>query len=105
MNWKLKAFAQSAISAMPHSTEINYTFQKYVTRNFPPSLATMRHSLNTILSDFATMERHMGAPMGDARCFEFGARATFLGPLTFYILGIDHQTLADIHRLIRSELV
>jgi SAM-dependent methyltransferase len=105
MNWRFKAFAQSAISAMPRSTEINYTFQKYVTRNLPPNLATMRHSLNTILSDFTSMERYVRVPLADARCFEFGAGATFLGPLTFYCLGIEHQTLVDIHRLLRSELV
>lgn len=105
MNWKIKAFAQGAISALPHSAEINYTFQRYVTRNLPPRPATMKHSLNTILSDFATMAKFMTIPVSDARCFELGVGATFLGPLTFYCLGIEDQTLVDIHRLLRPELV
>jgi SAM-dependent methyltransferase len=105
MNWKLKAFAQCAISAMPRSTEINYKFQRYVTRNLPPSVATMQHSLNTILSDFSVMKKHLPIPVARAMCFEFGAGATLLGPLTFYCLGVEHQSLVDLHRLLRPELV
>ncbi|MGO9936530.1 MAG: class I SAM-dependent methyltransferase [Terracidiphilus sp.] len=104
MNWKIKAFVQGAISAMPRSAEVNYAFQRYISRNLPPKAATMRHALDTILSDFAVMREHLSVPVNKAQCFEFGAGATFLGPLAFYCLGIEDQTLVDIHRLLRPEL-
>jgi SAM-dependent methyltransferase len=105
MKWKIKAFVQGAISAMPRSAEINYVFQRYVTRNLPPNSTTLQNNLNTILEDFAVTRKHIGVPLEKARCFEFGAGATLLGPLTFYCFGIEDQTLVDIHRLLRPELV
>lgn len=105
MNWRLKAFVQGTISLLPWSTEINYVFQRYVTRNIPPTDSAMRHALNIVLRDFAVIREHLAVPVVKARCFEFGAGATFLGPLTFYCLGVENQTLVDIHRLLRPELV
>jgi SAM-dependent methyltransferase len=105
MNWKLKAFVQGAISAMPKSADINYAFQKYITRTVPQPETVARHALDTTLSDFPHIAKQLGVPLGEARCFEFGAGAGLLGPLTFYSLGINHQVLVDIHRLVRPNLV
>ena len=90
---------------MPRSADVNYAFQKYVTRTVPQPESVARHALDTTLSDFPYLIKHLDVALGEARCFEFGAGAGLLGPLTFYCLGVNHQILLDIHRLVRPNLV
>jgi hypothetical protein len=105
VNWKLKAFVQSSISAMPRGTQMNYLLQRYVSRTLPPSTATMSHTLQTTLNDFRFLEKHMSIPLDSAKFYEFGAGVTLIGPLTFYCMGVEKQTLVDLHWLLRRELV
>jgi SAM-dependent methyltransferase len=106
MNWLVKASMQKSFSYLPKSDEINYFFQHKVAKNLPVSDEKFCEKVILATKLFDTYLEWCPAD-GNANCafYEYGAGWDLIGPLTYYALGVENQTLADIHPNVRLDLV
>src|ERR1700759_1082381 len=106
MRWVAKAGVQRVLSALPRSETWNYVFQRHVTRNLPRKWPQfVWHA-----EEAARHWRHYVArpdvvPPAEASLYEFGAGWDLVGPVAFWALGAERQTLVDIRPNLRLELV
>ena len=105
MRWIAKAAVQKALSVLPNEEGVNYRFQRYVTRTLPRSGSDFDLHIELPARHLKMLAKHSDAPLGDAKFFEFGAGWDLVGPLTYYALGVDSQTLIDIRHNLRFKLV
>jgi SAM-dependent methyltransferase len=105
MRWIAKAAIQKALSAAPNEAAVNYRFQRHVTRTLPRSGSDLDLHIELPARHLKILEKHSDVAVGDARFFEFGAGWDLVGPLTYYALGVNDQTLIDIRPNLRFELV
>jgi SAM-dependent methyltransferase len=105
MRWIAKAAVQKALSALPNEEAVNYRFQRYVTRTLPRTGSDFDLHIELPARHLKMLEKHGDVAVGDARFFEFGAGWDLVGPLTYYALGVNTQTLIDIRPNLRFELV
>src|SRR4051812_2479563 len=105
MNWKYKAVLHRAFSALPFGGRLHYFFQRHVTRSLPTSEGNYPPILAQAQQHIAACGRHLRRPLPDAAFYEFGAGFDMLVPLAHYGLGVNNQTVIDIRRLIKPELV
>ncbi|MDQ6946807.1 MAG: class I SAM-dependent methyltransferase [Actinomycetota bacterium] len=105
MRWKAKAAVQTVFSRVPGGEAINYLCQRRIFRNLPLDDDTFRGTVDNARRHVENLARHGSVPVGEARFYEFGAGKDLVIPLAFYCLGVNHQVLVDIRRLVRDELV
>ena len=105
MDWRYKAIVQNVLSRVPNGQQANYLFQRHVTKSFPIDIARFRDIVTWCEPHIKAIRRHHAAPLSQLRFYEFGAGYHFIGPLTFYALGVDQQLAVDLNRLTRPELI
>jgi SAM-dependent methyltransferase len=105
MRWIVKAALQKGISALPNEQAVNYRFQRYVTRTLPRSGSNLRLHIELPSRHLGMYRKHAARPLSEATFFEFGAGWDLVGPLVYYALGVEKQTLIDIRPNLRFELV
>jgi SAM-dependent methyltransferase len=102
--WIAKAVLQKFMSALPQSQQINYQFQKHITKNLPLQkdaffqkvTDAVRHFNIFLQSDTLTPETTF---------YEFGAGWDLAIPLVYHALGVERQILVDIRPNVQWELV
>jgi SAM-dependent methyltransferase len=103
VDWRIKALGHWVISLSPRSDALGYLMQRRITRTLPmPDRLFEDH--------VAAAERHLGlatAHLGrePASAYEFGAGWDLVIPLVLARAGLRSQTVTDIRRLLRDELV
>jgi len=104
VKWVAKAAVQRVLSALPGGDRMNYVLQKHVTRQFPRSDEHFRlHGIATT-HHFHSLRSHLpDVPAAGAHLYEYGAGWELIGPLVFWGLGVEHQTLVDIRPNLRFE--
>lgn len=105
LNWKHKAALQFAFSVMPLGEQLNYLFQRHITRSLPLDSAHMEHSASLAELHASLLRKHWGIQLEKATFYEFGAGWELSIPLTLFSLGINRQVVVDIRPLLRTELV
>jgi len=105
MDWRVKALLQSVLSRVPAGESINYLLQKHVSRSLPMNSAGLAASVEYASRHLDAVRPYLARPLGEATFYEFGAGWDLAGPLAFYALGVERQTLVDIRALVRLELV
>jgi SAM-dependent methyltransferase len=103
VDWRIKALGHWVISLAPRSDALGYLMQRRVTRTLPMPdrlfddhvAAAERHL------DLATA--HLGRKPESA--YEFGAGWDLVIPLVLARAGLPSQTVTDVRRLVRDELV
>jgi SAM-dependent methyltransferase len=106
MNWKYKAFLQQVFSVLPFGEEMNYFFQKKVTKSLPSTLPVFIEKINEAKKHFEVLNKYDYYKNNeDVVFYEFGAGQDLMIPLIFYSLGISKQILTDIRSLARIELI
>jgi SAM-dependent methyltransferase len=105
MNWKLKATLQNIFSHLPNGKNINYFFQKNVTKNLPINESKIQEKLEIANIHIDNFREYGNKPFEQAIFYEFGAGWDIAQPLIFYSLGINHQILVDIRKLVKIELI
>ena len=103
MDWRVKAIGHWVISLSPRSDDLGYLMQRRVTKTLP-----MSEELFT--DHIAAAERHVRLAteyLGHrpATSYEFGAGWDLVVPLVLARDGLRDQTLTDVRRLVRQELV
>jgi len=104
VNWIVKAFIQKILSGLPNSSEINYLFQKKVTKTFPINERVFLNSLEHALEHIQRFKKYR-EKIENAHIFEFGAGWHIVGPLTYAALGANEQTIIDLTPKLKHELV
>lgn len=105
LRYTVKAAVQRAFSVLPLGDQLNYVFQRHVTHSFPQRDSTFENKVRRAGQHFDFLRRFLDQPPGEARCYEIGAGWDLAIPLTYWMLGIEHQLLVDIRRNVRLELI
>jgi hypothetical protein len=105
MNWRYKAVLQYALSSLPKGEDLNYMFQKYVTRSFSNESVGFESVMKNARYHTSAVQRHLPVPVPKATFYEFGAGSLLAIPLALFCSGVDHQILVDIRRLVKPRLV
>jgi SAM-dependent methyltransferase len=105
MNWKYKATLQYIFSIIPFGEYMNYFFQTKITRNLPIREIKFKEKLLLAQKHFENFQKYNSSHLSEATFYEFGAGWDMAQPLLFYTMGVDHQIIVDIRRLVRPELI
>lgn len=105
MNWKYKATLQCLFSVIPFGENINYFFQRRITKTLPIKEIEIKQKLLWTKKHIENFQKYNSSNLNQATFYEFGAGWDMAQPLLFYTMGIDHQIIVDIRRLVRAELI
>jgi SAM-dependent methyltransferase len=106
MNFLIKAFAQKLLSSLPRSADMNYFFQKHVTKTMPISNGSFHAKIAEAGKHLAFFEQYAeGVERNSARFYEFGAGWNLIVPIVFSMSGIKSQVITDYRVLARLDLV
>ena len=104
MNWQYKARLQKVLSSLGRGHEINHLCQVYLTRTVPPSRKTIFNQFLFAKEHVSKIRKH-GGFREQALFYELGAGWDLANALSFYCLGVDLQTVTDLRRLMKPDLV
>jgi SAM-dependent methyltransferase len=103
VDWRIKALGHWAISLLPRSDDLGYLMQRRITRTLPMSAELFDDHVAAAERHLSVATKHLGRPARNA--YEFGAGWDLVVPLVLARAGLRDQTLTDIRRLVREELV
>jgi SAM-dependent methyltransferase len=103
MDWRIKAVGHWAISLGPRSDDLGYLMQRRVTKTLPMANVLFDDHVTAAERHLSLAAKHLGRPVGSA--YEFGAGWDLVVPLALARAGLKEQTLTDIRRLVRDDLV
>ena len=89
---------------LPRSEEANYFFQRRISRRIPIRDAQLLKKTELAARHLGALRRHIDRPIDAVRAYEFGAGWDLVGPFTYWLAGIESQTLVDIAPHVRLEL-
>ena len=97
MHWKLKAYIQKIVSALPLSASLNYAMRRYVSRSLPVDDATFQDMLVVAGKHYDYFLKNSPAEsLQDPVFFEFGAGWDLISQLYYHDRGIRRQCVVDI---------
>jgi SAM-dependent methyltransferase len=106
MRWILKALAKKVMSGMPLGRQVDYLLKFKVTRSVPFNDTEFCGRVSIAARHWGTFKTNSPTKMtSETHFFEFGAGWDLVIPLTYYILGVGRQTVVDVSKNIRLELV
>ena len=106
MKWIYKAIIQKVLSYLPFNEQINYFFQKNITKAIPVSEDSIVSGRGWRASEHLSLiSKYTNLDISKAQFFEFGAGSDLIQPLTFNMAGINSQVVIDIERHVRLSLV
>lgn len=107
MRWIIKAGLVKVLSHLPAGSELYYLFQCQITKSLPSSDAVLHRYVAHAIQHLENFERYSGSctELSNAAFFEFGAGWDLVIPLTYWYLGVRHQTIVDIRRGARPGLI
>lgn len=103
MNWRLKALGHWGVSLLPRSDDLGYLMQRRLTKSLPMSNELFDEQVSAADRHLALATRHIGR--SPRSVYEFGAGWDLVVPLVLASRGVPHQTVTDVRRLLRPELV
>ena len=103
--WRLKANVQRVLSSVPGGDEIYYNLQRHLTHSLPIPDAELRQSVEMANRHLDVVRRLGNEPVTTAKFFEFGGGWDLHVPIIFCGAGANDQTVVDLSRLVRIDLV
>jgi SAM-dependent methyltransferase len=103
--WRLKAQVQRVLSGVPGGNEIYYNLQRHVTHSLPIPDHDLRQSVAMAHRHLEVLRREGKEPITSAKFFEFGGGWDLHVPIIFCGSGASDQTVVDLSRLVRVDLV
>jgi hypothetical protein len=96
-NWLIKAFIQKFLCYLPKGENWNYILQRYITKNLPINDEKFFNKVSTATDHLNYFTKYgLVNELPKAHFYEFGAGWDLAIPLTYYYMGIEHQTIVDI---------
>ena len=104
--WAIRAAAAQVLSRLPGGEDVRYLVQRYVTRTLPFVDEELVGRFLIGCEHLAAIAKHNPTlKLKDAHFFEFGAGWNVGMGLFLTAAGIGRQTLVDLNRFVRPELV
>jgi hypothetical protein len=103
--WRVKAQVQRVLSSVPGGNEIYYNLQRHVTHSLPIPDADLLQSVKMAQRHLDVLINQGKEPLGSAKFFEFGAGWDLHVPIIFCGSGVRSQTVVDLSRLARTDLM
>ena len=104
MNFKTKAFIQGVISHFFNSEDINYWFQRSVTKSLPMNMDGYREKWEKAKLHFDSAAKYSDGTK-KMIAYEFGAGWDLAAPLFLSSLGCERIYCADLIEHVKSELL
>lgn len=106
MKWLLKATIQKAFSALPNGEELNYYFQRNITKSLPISDEQFLQKFSEAFCHWKTLSQFKKTDnLSESVFYEFGAGQDLIIPFSYWVLGIRHQMIIDASKKIRLDLL
>ncbi len=105
MHWKTKALFMQLFSSVPFGATLHYCAQRFVSKSLPMDDKKFLQICEYAKKHVDAFKRCHQIDLAEASFFEFGAGWELVIPLAFYAYGVNDQTLVDIRRLLKPELV
>jgi len=105
MNWRVKAFAQSALSRLPFGHQLNFALRRYGSHSVPANMAVFHRDVSFARAHITSFRKYGTRPIEEAAFYEFGVGWDFTIPLSFYIFGVSNQLLVDLYPQLKADLV
>lgn len=106
MRWILKALTKKLMSGMPFGAQLDYFFKLKVAKTVPFNDTEFYHRVSIAARHWDAFKRYCPQNnLSKNQFFEFGAGWDLIIPLTYYVLGVHSQTVVDIRKNVRWELV
>ncbi len=106
MKYIIKASLFKVLSSLPNADSLHYFLQKKVTKSLPCSDEYFLKKVAVAKKHFEVfLNQCPVSKISDAQLFEFGAGWDLIVPLSYYSMGIQHQTVIDIRQNMKLELV
>jgi hypothetical protein len=102
VGWKTKAAAFRLFNSIPAGSTLHYLTQRHITRTIPRDLSA--HD-GWQVEHARAFQRFFRGDLGQAHLFEFGAGWDLHSSLVQWCYGINNQSVFDISRLAKLELV
>jgi SAM-dependent methyltransferase len=103
--WRLKAQVQRVLSSVPGGNEIYYNLQRHVTHSLPIPDTDLLQSVAMAHRHLEVLRTEGKEPIATAKFFEFGGGWDLHVPIIFCASGAANQTVVDLSRLVRVDLV
>jgi len=103
--WRLKAHVQRVLSSVPGGNEVYYNMQRHITHSLPIPDAELLQSVDMAYRHLEVLRSLGKEPVTTAKFFEFGGGWDLHVPIIFCGSGATDQTVVDLSRLVRVELV
>lgn len=104
MKFFYKSILQHFFSKIPKGEQLNYLFQKHITKTFPVSNDKFIFKANTAFNHLKNFEEFNTLKNTSNKYYEFGAGWDLIVPLAICHLGYE-ATVVDIRRLLIDDLV
>ncbi len=93
--WVLKAIVQKSISFLPYKNNINYFFQKYVTKGIELTDLRFNNKISSAKAHLTYLQQH--TTINQVRCLELGTGWYPIVPLYFYLNGVQQIYTIDLN--------
>jgi len=104
--WAVRAAVAQVLSRVPGGPEVRYVLQRYVTRSLPFPDEELLGRFQIGAEHLRAIRRHEPSlDLARAHFFEFGAGWDLGMGLFLRAAGVGRQTLLDLNRFVRPELV
>jgi len=103
VDWRIKAIGHWVISLSPRSDDLGYLMQRSVTKTLPMTEELFTDHIAAAEHHVRLATEHLGRRPTSS--YEFGAGWDLVVPLVRARAGLRDQTLTDVRRLVRPELV
>ena len=103
MDWRIKALGHWAISISPRSADLGYLMQRHITKSLPMDDDMFADHVAVAERHLQVAASHLGRDVETA--YEFGAGWDLVVPFALARAGVAKQTVTDVHRLLRADLV
>jgi SAM-dependent methyltransferase len=100
VDWRVKVAAHWVVSAVP---PLGYQLQRHVTHSLPLPESSFQAHVSAAARHLAMAREVLGRDPDHA--YEYGAGWDLLVPLAMARAGVRRQTVVDVRRLVRAELV
>lgn len=101
--WIAKAIVQKSISFFPNREQLNYLFQRYVTKGVLLDDNHFELKLTHAAEHLVYFEKHGGLPIEKARCLELGTGWYPVVPIAFWLSGTSSVVSIDIQDWMTAE--
>jgi len=103
MNWLIKAGIQGVLSISPSRSDLNYFFQRYITRSLVLNKAKLKLRLEWCNTHIEYYQKYRN--MLPETVFELGTGWLLTVPLGLHLCGVKEIYTIDIHDLTKTQIL